>query len=32
MKHPRVMEAIAKADQLGEALRAVQAQRARRGA
>ena len=32
MKHPRVMEAIAKADQLGETLRAVQAQRARRGA
>ncbi len=32
MKHPRVMEAIAKADQLGEVLRAVQAQRARRGA
>ena len=27
MKHPRVMEAIAKADQLGETLRAVQAQR-----
>lgn len=27
MKHPRVMEAIAKADQLGESLRAVQAQR-----
>ena len=32
MKHPRVMEAIAKADQLGETLRAVQAQRAQRGA
>lgn len=32
MKHPRVMEAIAKADQLGETMRAVQAQRARRGA
>ena len=32
MKHPRVMEAIAKADQLGEALRAVQAQRMRGGA
>ena len=32
MKHPRVMEAIAKADQLGETLRAVQTQRARRGA
>ena len=27
MKHPRVMEAIAKADQLGETLRAVQTQR-----
>ena len=27
MKHPRVMEAIAKADQLGETLRAVQARR-----
>ena len=32
MKRPRVMEAIAKADQLGETLRAVQAQRAQRGA
>lgn len=30
MKHPQVMEAIAKADQLGEALRAVQAQRTQR--
>ncbi len=31
MKHPRVMEAIAKADQLVETLRAVQAQRTQGG-